>query len=60
MLLMIAGLSLTAVIQLAFRKDPMFWELTRSRRTSLKALALASGAIWMTAVVAGRWVAYLR
>ena len=57
MLLMV--LLLLFVFQKGLRKDDMYWERTRTRRTGVRTLAIVSLGLWAGIVFAGRWIAYI-
>ena len=55
--LLLGASTLTAITQFPFGQDSGFWQAPR-RRYAAKALALASLALWVGIVLAGRWIAY--
>lgn len=57
MLLVVAGL--TRVIQRPLATDGGYWDASGGRRAALKAIAIASLALWSCIVFAGRWIAYV-
>jgi hypothetical protein len=58
MLLLLAAVVLTAMLQGSIAASPCFWEKDRGRRMAGKALATLSIAIWCGILFAGRWIAY--
>lgn len=56
--LLLAVLTLTAVLQRGLRRDPLFWESTPLRHTQALVIATASLVLWVGIVFAGRWIAY--
>lgn len=59
MLLLLLGMALTLIFQRALKKDAAFWELSPARRASAKLLAVASLAVWIAIIFAGRYIAYM-
>jgi hypothetical protein len=59
MLLLILVIALTLGFQAAIKRDEAFWELSPARRASAKLLAVASLAIWIAIIFAGRYIAYM-
>ncbi len=57
MLLIVAGLTL--LIQRPLASDAGYWDASDGRRMTLKAIAVASLALWSGTVFAGRWIAYI-
>jgi Family of unknown function (DUF6644) len=57
MLLMVAGL--TVAIQRPLSSDAGFWDATRGRRSTVRAIAVLSLFLWSGIVFAGRWIAYV-
>ena len=58
MCLVIAAIAVTLGFQFPLGKNPSFWDLSASRRTASKIVAVLSLALWMGIVFAGRWIAY--
>jgi hypothetical protein len=59
MLLVLALIALTLVLQSGLRRDPQFWSASRSRRRLGGAIALGSLLVVVGIVAAGRLIAYL-
>jgi hypothetical protein len=57
MLIVVAGL--TRAIQRPLATDAGYWDASGARRATLKAMAVASLALWSCIVFAGRWIAYI-
>jgi hypothetical protein len=58
MVLLIGAMILTAILQRPIGKEPAFWELTANHKVWGKVIAVASLALWVGIVFAGRWIAY--
>jgi len=62
-LLKMGLLLLSIVVNLAYqaplKRDPDFWELSRSRRRLGQLIAFLSLALWVGVIVSGRWIAYV-
>ena len=58
MSLLILAVCLTLGTQRGLRSDSAFWDIKPSRRLASKLIALASMALWVSIVFAGRWIAY--
>jgi hypothetical protein len=58
MVLMLASIALTALLQITVRSDQDFWDLSPSRRIAARVMAPACLLLWMATVCAGRWLAY--
>lgn len=56
--LLIPALLLTLGVDLAGRRDPEFWDRSSGRRALARAIAGVSLLLWITIVLAGRWIAY--
>jgi uncharacterized membrane protein SirB2 len=59
LLLIIAAIAVTAVLQRLLRRDPSFFDASAARRAGAKLIAAASLLLWIGIVCAGRWIAYL-
>jgi uncharacterized membrane protein SirB2 len=59
LLLIIAAIAVTAVLQRVLRRDPGFFDVSARRRAGAKFIAAASLILWVGIVCAGRWIAYL-
>ena len=57
MLLLVAGLIVTATFRHALRRDVSRWQST-SATTAARALGLFSLAVWIGIIICGRWIAY--
>ena len=49
---------LAFVFYLLNRREPGYWERSSARRASARVIAVASLALWIGVVMAGRWIAY--
>jgi hypothetical protein len=56
--MLVPAVVLAAVLQLAGRRDPDFWERSPGRRASARIIAGLSLLLWIGVVLAGRWIAY--
>ena len=56
--LLAPAVGLAVVFQRASARDEDFWERSRLRRTSARAMAGCSLLLWIGVVLAGRWIAY--
>jgi hypothetical protein len=59
MLMLLVAAGLTVLIQRPLASDAGYWDASGGRRVTLKAIALASLALWSCIVFAGRWIAYV-
>jgi hypothetical protein len=59
MLLLVTVLVLTLAYQAPLNKDSTFWDAGRGRSVTIKMIAMASLALWIGIVCAGRWIAYV-
>jgi hypothetical protein len=50
---------IAAIYQRAMRKDDHYWEASRDRRNTARALATVSLFLWVAIVAAGRLIAYI-
>lgn len=60
MLLLIAAMLLTFIVQRQLRHDPLFWDRSGGRRVTARGLAGISIMLWVGIVFAGRWIAYMQ
>lgn len=58
MVLLVAALTLTAIFQRPLRSDPRYLDCSGMRRAAVCMISLASLALWIGIVFAGRWIAY--
>ena len=58
MILLAFAIVVTGILQATLRRDPGFWEASAARTISVKFLALASLALFIAIVFAGRFIAY--
>jgi uncharacterized membrane protein SirB2 len=58
MLLVLAAIAITLGYQAPLKKNPVFWHVSGVHRVAAFALALVSLLIWVSIVLAGRWIAY--
>lgn len=58
MLLLLAAIAMTLAYQAPLKKNPVFWHVSGVHRVAAFALALVSLVIWVSIVLAGRWIAY--
>jgi len=56
--LLLPALLLTLLVDVPGRRDPEFWDRSGGRRLALRAMAAVSLVLWVTIVLAGRWIAY--
>lgn len=56
MLLLLIVIICTLLLQRPLRKDEAYWD--SSRRTTSRAIAVFSVAVWSCIIFAGRWIAY--
>jgi hypothetical protein len=56
--LLVPALVLTAVYHIPTLKDPEYWERPTGRRVTARIVAGVSLCLWLTIVMAGRWIAY--
>ena len=58
MILILIAMVVTGALQLALKRDPAFWDATPGRARWAKVLAVASLALFVAIVFAGRLIAY--
>ena len=58
MSLIVVAVGVTASLQFTLRRNHGFWELSRGRRGLARATAVLSLVLWLSVIVAGRWIAY--
>lgn len=56
-LIAVAALATLAITR-PVRRDPQFWTASPVRLAAGRGLAVASLAVWLAVIVAGRWIAY--
>ena len=56
--MLIPAVILAVVFARLGRREDNYWDASRSRRRGAKAMASVSLLLWVTVVLAGRWVAY--
>ena len=56
--LLVAAVTLAAVVYQLNRRETGYWEQTLARRISGRAIAGCSLVLWIGVVMAGRWIAY--
>lgn len=57
MLLLLAGITVTAAFRFALRHDVSRWEATGDARAA-RVLGVASLVVWVGIIICGRWIAY--
>ena len=58
MILILVAIVVTGALQFALKRDPAFWDATPVRARWAKVLAVASLALFVAIVFAGRLIAY--
>jgi uncharacterized membrane protein SirB2 len=58
MLLVLTAIAITLGYQAPLKKNPVFWHVSGLHRVAAFVLALVSLVIWVSIVLAGRWIAY--
>ena len=58
LIMIVTVATLMYVVQRALRIDGQYWALTASRRWTLRSITGASVVLWVSIVIAGRWIAY--
>jgi hypothetical protein len=58
MLLLIAAIAVTALLQVLLRRNPKFADPRKGPRAAAFAVAIASMLLWSVIIFAGRWIAY--
>lgn len=56
--LIMAVALLMVAISLLLRRDELYWERSRTRRTLAWSVAALSSLLWIGVICAGRWIAY--
>lgn len=59
MLLLVAAVIVTAIVQKMLNRAPGFWETSSQRRRLARIVAVLSLSLWLTIAVLGRWIAYV-
>lgn len=55
---LIPAVTLAFVVHRLSRREPGFWERSRTRLNAGRAIAAASLVLWVGVILAGRWIAY--
>jgi hypothetical protein len=58
MVLLLAAIACTLLLQRPLRTNAMFWESTAGARAGGKLIAVVSLGLWSAIIFAGRWIAY--
>ncbi|MGZ5159268.1 MAG: DUF6644 family protein [Burkholderiales bacterium] len=58
MALVLSAIAITLGYQAPLKKNPVFWHVSGAHRVAAVVLALLSFIVWVSIVLAGRWIAY--
>jgi hypothetical protein len=58
--LLLAAAGVTLACQIPLRRNPEFWEISRTRKRTGQLIAVASMPLWVAIICAGRWIAYVQ
>jgi uncharacterized membrane protein SirB2 len=58
MALVLTAIAITLGYQAPLKKNPVFWHVSGVHRTAAFGLATVSFGVWVSIVLAGRWIAY--
>ena len=58
MALVVAAAGITLACQIPLYRDPQFWEVSTTRRSVARLIAVVSIPVWVAIICAGRWIAY--
>lgn len=58
MAMLLVGILLTVFLSIAVRRRPDYWDAPTTPRLAARVVGLASVALWLGIIVAGRWIYY--